>query len=84
MCIMNTASYCIDEECNVEDEEALTARLQEQRDILALRIAEMETMTRRLQAKSHRKHMAMKSHDMEAVESMMRSIENVIWIEVSR
>lgn len=42
MCIMNIAEYCATEDCSLEDREALTARVQEQRDIIAQELHEME------------------------------------------
>mmetsp|Transcript_25206 Transcript_25206/g.37115 ORF Transcript_25206/g.37115 Transcript_25206/m.37115 type:complete len:138 (-) Transcript_25206:273-686(-) len=35
MCVMNTATYCIDGECSLEDVDALINQLEDQRDILS-------------------------------------------------
>jgi hypothetical protein len=43
MCIINTANYCLNEECNLEDNEALINRLEEQSEVLQGRLLEMKS-----------------------------------------
>eukprot|EP01083_Nonionella_stella_P082654 228175_1 len=54
MCIANAANVCSHyDQCDVEEREAMINRFEEQKDLLARRLAEMESLSRHLKTGDH-------------------------------
>mmetsp|Transcript_66756 Transcript_66756/g.192843 ORF Transcript_66756/g.192843 Transcript_66756/m.192843 type:complete len:215 (-) Transcript_66756:8-652(-) len=78
MCLMNTADYCINEGCDLDQKEALVNRLSEQYSALNLRHTDIVASLKRLEAHSLGSRMRM--HDRET-ESLMQSIQRRLSME---
>lgn len=53
MCVMNTAVYCSEGECTVDEIEALINQLKDQRDIFKMRMKKMDIMLNELEHANH-------------------------------
>lgn len=73
LCLMNTAAYCAEEGCDIEDEEAIANRLQEQYTAWSRRLVATISAMRRLELRTMEEQM--QSPD---VYSLMRSIEEAL------
>lgn len=76
MCLMNTAAYCVEEECSLEDHDALVNRLQEQYMAWDRRLLSTLSAMRRLE----RHHLDGRRNSPE-IQSLMQSIENALTME---
>lgn len=78
MCIMNAAQYCAEEECPFEDKEALVNRLHHEYTAWNLRLLDILSTMRRLEA--HVYQTSDRLHNRE-VDSLMQSIENALTMD---
>ena len=76
--IMNTAESCIEEECDLEDKEALRNTLDEQVALLERRIGSMKFLSSKLRAKNSK---GVPHARDEEIESLMHSIESALSME---
>lgn len=53
MCVMNTAVYCSEGECTVDEIDALINQLKDQRDIFKMRMKKMDIMLNELDQANH-------------------------------
>ena len=56
MCVENVAEFCLHEQCDIEEYEALINQLQEQRDYMINHVAKVETLLRHLKDANHPEH----------------------------
>lgn len=48
MCVENAASYCLEEQCDVEDKLALMNQLQDQRELMSEKVVAIDNLVERL------------------------------------
>ena len=53
MCVENVAEFCLHEQCDLEEYDALINQLQEQRDYMLNHVAKVETLLRHLKDANH-------------------------------
>ena len=56
MCMENVAEFCLHEQCDVEEYEALVNQLEDQRDYMINHLAKVETLLRHLKDANHPEH----------------------------
>ena len=56
MCMENVAEFCLHEQCDVEEYEALINQLEDQRDYMMNHLAKVETLLRHLKDANHPEH----------------------------
>ena len=56
MCMENVAEFCLHEQCDVEEYEALINQLEDQRDHMVNHLAKVETLLRHLKDANHPEH----------------------------
>ena len=56
MCVENVAEFCLHEQCDVEEYEALINQLQEQRDYMLNHASKVEILLRHLKDSNHPQH----------------------------
>uniref|UniRef100_A0A6U4JWS6 Uncharacterized protein n=1 Tax=Minutocellus polymorphus TaxID=265543 RepID=A0A6U4JWS6_9STRA len=72
MCVENVAEFCLHEQCDVEEYEALINQLQEQKNYMINHLAKVETLLRHLKDANH------PEHDPEEVQALFDSIKKTL------
>ena len=72
MCVENVAEFCLHEQCDVEEYEALINQLEDQRDYMINHLANVETLLRHLKQANH------PEHDPEEVSELFDTIKKTL------
>lgn len=72
MCILNTANYCVENECPVDDVSALLNQLEDQRDLLGSQLNDLDAFMTKMGIENESK-----KRDVDYLRKMMNGIVKV-------